>query len=140
MRLSLLSAFIVLAAVWSPAAYAQDHVVLAGRPTTKVQSDAAESIRSTLSPSESGEFRVEIVKRKGRYFWATREGRELSHSQSGVYHIFREATGPGYIRVVDQAAIPEPMRLPGPRIQYYEHMALGLVTITYWGTSDSFSP
>ncbi len=112
--------------------------VLSARPTVKVESNAASTQRFQLSDAEQEEFRVVITTRDGRYYWISREGRELMHHRSGVFHYFIDPTGGGYVKVVDTDLLPESLRDPGPRVQYLEHVTLGLGTITYWGASEDF--
>ncbi len=112
--------------------------VLSVRPTVKVESNAASTQRFQLSDAEQEEFRVVITTRDGRYYWISREGRELIHHRSGVFHYFIDPTGGGYVKVVDTGLLPESLRDPGPRVQYLEHVTLGLHTITYWGASEDF--
>ena len=112
--------------------------VLSARPTVKVESDAASTQRFQLSDAEQEEFRVVITTRDGRYYWISREGRELIHHASGAFHYFIDPTGGGYIKVFDTSLVPEFLRDPGPRFQYFEVLSLWLGTITYWGASEDF--
>jgi len=121
-------------------ASAEDGLVLSAVPTAKVESSSDRTERFSLAPAQAQEFAVVIVKRNGRYFWASRENRELLHSRSGVFDLFIEPGGSGYIKVLDQRALPDFLRVPGPAIQYLEQMTLGLATLTYWGEATDFSP
>ncbi len=112
--------------------------VLSARPTVKVESNAASTQRFQLSDAEQEEFRVVITIRDGRYYWISREGRELIHHRSGAFHYFIDPTGGGFVKVFDTGFLPESLRDPGPRVQYLEHVTLGLETITYWGASEDF--
>ena len=112
--------------------------VLSARPTVKVESNAASTQRFQLSDAEQEEFRVVITTRDGRYYWISREGRELIYHASGAFHYFIDPTGGGYIKVFDTSLVPEFLRDPGPRFQYFEVLSLWLGTITYWGASEDF--
>ena len=112
--------------------------VLSARPTVKVESNAASTQRFQLSDAEQEEFRVVITIRDGRYYWISREGRELIHHASLAFHYFIDPTGGGYIKVFDTSLVPEFLRDPGPRFQYFEVLSLWLGTITYWGATDDF--
>ena len=109
-----------------------DELVLSGTPLTKVESTSNSTQRTALSPEDAEEYSVTIVKRGARYFWASRENRELHHHVSGVYHHFKDLTGGGYVKVETLSS--------GEVFAYYEHLNLGLVTITYWGTSPRYAP
>jgi hypothetical protein len=134
--------FLALLAILFGAAAAHAQVlVLNGLPSSKVESSSAETKREVLPQSKQLESRVLITKEGGNYFWASRGNRPLVYRSSGVVHVFVEAGGAGYIEVIDQNALPEPMRAKdAPRILYKEHIRSMLTTITYWGGSDAFAP
>jgi len=115
-------------------------LVLDASPTIKVESGEARTTRFVLSKKEQMEYRVTLVRREGRYYWASRENRELVHSAAGAFHYFIAPGGAGYVKVLDTRLLPESMRSSGPRFQYMEHLSIMLGTITYWGTSDKFAP
>ena len=81
-----------------------------------------------------------ITQRGDRYFWTTREDRELEHRASGAFHYFISPAGSGYIKILDKSSLPG--FVPGkgePRYRYMEHMPFFLGTVTYWGESDDLS-
>jgi hypothetical protein len=127
-------------ASWVSPAFAEDQLVLSAKPSTKVESGPDASQRSVMSVLQADQFAVAIVKRGDRYFWASRESRELFHTVSGAYHLFIDPKSGGYVKVEDQSALPAALRGGGPAIQYVEQLALGLVTVTYWGSADLFNP
>jgi hypothetical protein len=43
-----------------------------------------------------------IVKRGGQYFWASREDRQLVQIESGVFDLYIDPRGGGYVKVLDQ--------------------------------------
>jgi len=115
-------------------------LVLNATPEIRVDSGSGATTRKILSESEQNGYRVLIVKDGEQYFWATRENRKLIHRISGAYHYFIDPQGGGYVKVFDTRFLPESMREQGPRFAYYEHLSLGLQTITYWGTADYLNP
>jgi hypothetical protein len=123
---------------FAPAAAAQ--LVFDASPTVRVQSGESETKRYVLSKKERMDFRVTIIRREGKFYWATRENLELLHSGSGAGHFFIAPKGAGYIKVFDTQYLPEGMRQAGPRFWYMEHLTMPgtLGTITYWGASDKF--
>ena len=124
--------FIAVVLLAATAAKAGETLVFSGKPTVKVESSPENAHRLDLSPVQSDEFAVVIVNRDGRYFWVSREGRELIHSGRGLYHYFIDPLGGGYVKVeADDSS---------GGYRYYEHINLGLATITYWGISSSFAP
>lgn len=123
-------------ACFASAATAQ--LVFDASPTVKVESGDLKATRFVLSKKERMEFRVTIVQREGRYYWASRENKELAYSTSGAHHYFIATDGAGYVKIQDAELLPELMRSPGPRFRYMEHLSITLATITYWGASDKF--
>lgn len=119
-------------------ASAQSGVVLDGVPSVRVDSDGAQAKLTTLKEAERAKARVLIVRSEGKYWWATRENRELIHRESGVHHYFIDPRGGGYVKVYDPFALPESLRGPGDKVLFYEHVSLGLMTITYWGEGAEF--
>jgi hypothetical protein len=71
---------------------------------------------------------VLIVERDGQYYWSSREGRPLYHTRSGIYRLFIDLRGGGYVK------------LDGTSGEYYEHLTMGLGPITYWGQARHFEP
>lgn len=119
---------------------AVETVVLNTAPSSRVSSSDANTKREALSPAQQQEFRLVIKKRDGKYFWASRENRELLYTMSGAFHIFMDPRGGGYVKVFDKNLLAESFREPGPRFTYLEHNHLWLNTITYWGTANAFEP
>ena len=112
---------------------AEGQTVLSATPTSRVSSGDESTERFVLSELEQEEYRVVITARDGRYFWISREGRELSHSASGVFHWFMDLQGGGYVKVLDTHLLPDSLRDPGPRFQYMEHRTFFLGTFTVLG-------
>ncbi|MDA1064067.1 MAG: hypothetical protein O2907_07025, partial [Proteobacteria bacterium] len=124
MRIRLAFAFVAIGFV--SIGNAQDSIVFAGLPFTKVESNAEATTQYEMSDAQSQEYRVLIVKRGGKYYWASRDNRELMHFQSGVAHWFvSEASG--YVKIVDTSLIPGNESSGG--FVYIEHLTLLLDTI-----------
>jgi hypothetical protein len=129
--------FISLLLITVPSlARADERLVFSGTPTVKVESASHASNRVELTPQEQAEYRVLITARNGKYYWASRENKELFHFRSGAFDWF-VAPGSGYIKVVDRTYM---LQEAGPRYLYMEHMTLLLSTITYWGGGEHFQP
>lgn len=117
---------------------ADTSVVLEGRPTIKVESAEDLTTRSEVAEAEREKLKVVIVKKGGRYYWASRDNRELTRRVSGAFHYFVDAAEGGYVRVFDTSTLAESLRPEGPRFQYIEHIPLFRGTVTYWGGLDTF--
>jgi hypothetical protein len=122
--------------LWPGSVYSE--TVLDAKPTARVVAGDRTTKHSQLSEDEQTEYRILIVRTGGRYFWVTRQNRELDHRVSGAFHYFIDPLGGGYIKVLDTRALPESLRDPGPRFHYMEHLVTWLNTITYWGASETF--
>jgi hypothetical protein len=118
----------------------RDRVVLRAQPTSRVIADASGTTRTDLSVAESEQNRLLIVDRNGRFYWASRGDRELTHVQSGPYHFFIDMRAGDYVKIVDQRKLSPGFQSNGPDIQYLEHITSGLTSLTYWGNSDRFDP
>jgi len=120
------------------AAPAAAQVVLDAKPTVKVESAEGGTARVVLDESARTEYRLTIVQKGQRYFWSSREDRELLHHPSGAFHYFIAPSGAGYIKVFDSHTLPSSLRDAGPRFRYMEHLTHWLGTVTYWGSTDKF--
>lgn len=107
----------------------QEIVVLKGTPIIQNKSSVEESGNFQLSESQQAESRSIITKKGQKYYWTSRQDRELTRLESGIYTIFLETKGAGYVKAMKSA----------DKVLYMEHMGLGLETITYWGVADYLS-
>lgn len=123
-----------------PDAPADSAIVLQGRPTSVVQSSDETSRHATIPDMERAKLAVVIVRKGGRYFWASRENRELERRVAGAFHYFVDRAEGGYIRVFDRSTLPESLRPDGPQFEYIEHVPVWRSMVTYWGVLDSFEP
>lgn len=118
---------------WALSLQAEDTVVFEGYPVSRVSSNAEMTEREELNAAQMKEFRVLIVKRDDKYFWVSRENKELIYVTSGAAHWFIAPTS-GYIKIIDpQLFDPEADKAP---LLYVEHMGLLSHMITYWGVGD----
>ena len=120
----------------SSLARADERIVFAGTPTVNVESASHTSNRVELPQQDQTEYRLPITIRDGKYYWASRENKELIHFRSGAFDWF-VAPGSGYIKVVDRTYL---LKEDGPRYLYMAHMTLLLSTIPSWGTGEQFQP
>jgi hypothetical protein len=111
-------------------------VVMEGRPVSRVESTDEAARHSAVPPAERDTLKVVIVRKGNRYFWASRENRELERRVSGAFHYFIDRTEGGYIRVFDRSTLPESMRPEGAQFEYTEHVPVWRSTMTYWGVTD----
>ena len=124
-------------------------IVFNGIPETRCNAWGDSSYCEKLTESQKNEFRLLIVKEitpEGpKYYWETRERRELVYVPltGGKYDNF--VCDRGYVKIQRSAEIrasfPPEMIEPGaPNFHYMEHMHQNLWTITYWGSAEEFDP
>ena len=121
----------LIACVFVAFGAAADELVLSGRPSSAGKSSSGSTTRTVVEGAESEKYSVVIVRSADRYFWASREDRELFHGTSGLYHYFIDPTGGGAVKVEPAA---------DGTFNYYEQLSLGLATIVYWGSGSAFKP
>lgn len=117
---------------------ARAELVFEARPTIRINANEDGATRERLSKLDQEKSRITIVWRDGKYFWATRDARELvlKSSRRGPTYLFLEPNGAGYVKIFDTHTFSDSMRTPGPRYRFMEHVHLLLGTITYWGSCD----
>lgn len=107
---------------------ASERIVLRAQPSSFSSCSRESCTRERLTPAEGREAQVLIVERDGKYYWASREGRELYHTRSGIFRLFIDLRGGGYVKVDETSG------------EYYEHLPMLLGPITYWGKAEHFEP
>lgn len=111
-------------------------VVFEATPDSRVDSGPESTTRTIVRGEERSKGLLIITRKNRRYFWTTREDRDLIYSRSGAFHLFIAPGGAGYVKVLDTHLLPKDAWKPGPRYQYIEHVGLMLGTLTYWGSSE----
>jgi hypothetical protein len=84
--------FLVLLLAAPTVLLAQDYtVVFEGRPIRKVESSFESTIGSALTADNAFKYAVRIVERQGKYYWASRDMRELARHESGAFSRIRHS-------------------------------------------------
>lgn len=112
---------------------ANDGVIFQGFPFHRVVIEEIDKPRAELIPEEKkAEFRIEIVRKDGEFFWASREDKPLVYiGRSGLFETWLAAGGSGYIRIAPQAA--NDPSADATQFVYMEHLVNRLGSVTYWG-------
>ena len=141
---------VLLLAVFIPIAASAQEVLIVGTPDTRVIFDATESSVEVVPLDRRYDARLEIAVEDGRFYWATREMKELEVVYDGpAYVIFAAVDGTGYIKMAKfwdenaRAASERAQSLQGQPAEhdYMEHLVdLGLGAITYIGTASYATP
>ena len=92
-----------------------------------------------LSSKDSSEYRCIIVKRGKRYYWQSRDDKELKKTESGMFIIFNRVDGyTDYIKIVN----PRWREIIGhgknDKYEYMEHITGQLSTLTYLGSDIDY--
>lgn len=98
-------------------------LVLDGKPTYQCSIAGGESACVKLRDDQQRANRTLIVSDENRFFWKSRGGRELVRSISGIYTVYSEVSGAGFVKI-DAAG------------EYVEVVHIGLRVMTYSGRAD----
>jgi len=109
--------------------------VFVGIPLARTVLSGEQLQRTQIDKNDQLEFKVIIVKEGDRFFWKTREMKELTRLQSGLFVTYQALDGAGYVRVDLSGGAIGDLKVPGSSLDigYIEHIKLGLNTITYQG-------
>lgn len=72
----------------------------------------------------------------GRYYWASRENKEMTRQEGGAFITFLAVDGGGYVRII-APGMKQAVSLTGEteaKFDYVEHLLIGLKSVTYYGT------
>ena len=118
-------------------AYAQSRTVFAGIPVIKVSESGVERLPENLPRDKAVNFACVISEIDGKYYWATRDNKEMVRRTSGAFTTYFSVDGSGYVRVVDATAkgAASLMSPTEAKFDYVEHLLVGLRSITYYGNA-----
>jgi len=124
--------FALLLIATAPFAFADESIVFVGIPTSLAVASEEGAERVTLEGKDAADKQVVIVKRDGKYYWRSRQDKELIHFAAGAMHFFIAPTS-GYIKIMDTSSIAALLDEKPPRYMYFENMSQLLTTWTYHG-------
>jgi hypothetical protein len=113
-------------------------VVLSGRPTNTSEGTHDATTHVQVPAGDRDKLKVTIVKRGDKYFWSSRDNREVERRVSGAFHFYVDKTDGGYVRVFDRSTMPQSLQPEGPQFEYTEHRPNWRGTQTLWGVLDTF--
>lgn len=129
---------VVLTGVGLPSqVHAQSRTVFSGVPVVKVSEGGVERLPEVLPRDKAVDVACAITEIGGKYYWATRENKEMVRRTSGAFITYIAVDGSGYVRVVDPSAkaAASLMSPTEARFDYVEHLLLGLRNVTYFGNA-----
>ena len=104
-----------------------------GIPISKIGESGDSRTYEKVADKDKLEFQCIITKVDGKYFWKTRENKEMVKVRSGIYITYLALNGAGYVRVIDQEMKKVIFENSEQKFDYKEHMMSGLSSITYYG-------
>lgn len=120
------------------AVQAQSVQVFRGIPEVKISEAGNERTIDSLHRQDAVNFATVISEIGGKYYWASRENKELVRHQAGAFITYLAVDGSGYIRVIEPAFKSTAALLSSTEadFDYVEHLPLGLRSVTYFGRSQ----
>jgi len=108
-------------------------MIFIGLPKTKVMAEPGGGETVELAEADRRKNVVVIERCGDDLCWATRGNEILVRRVSGIYDIYVAVSGAGYIKIenpLDASSSPT----------FFEHVHIGLGTITYFGEAVSYEP
>jgi len=127
--------FLVIAV---PRSFAQSETVFSGLPSIKISEGGTGRVIEDLPRDKALNLGCVISKIGGKYYWASRENKEMTRIQSGAFETFIAVNGSGYVRVIQpkMKSFASLMAETEDKFDYVEHMLIGLKSVTYYGISE----
>ena len=98
-------------------------LVLYGAPSRACSMGGVKAECHDLTGEQRETYRAIIVRDGQRYFWKSREGREMFRTESGAFTQYSEANGNGFVKIQADGS-------------YMEIVHIGLAVIGYWGRAE----
>lgn len=106
-----------------------DELVFEGVAQVLMNADASKSERHELSDVGGQKYACRIVSKGRKYYWASRENRELIRADAGDYTYYISPEGTGYVKVFTGKLTPGAR----PGYDYMEQLSSEFKTFTFWG-------
>jgi len=134
----LLIMMVILPMVVPGSTYAQSKTVFSGVPLVKISEGGISRVPEELPREISVNLGCLISELEGRYYWATRNNKELIRHDSDNFLTFVAIDGSGYVRIIkkEKKRLVSSFDITEDKYDYVEHMLLGLENITYFGTRN----
>ncbi len=125
------------ALVLSPLDAQSVETVFKGRPQLQITESAITRVPQRIVESEADHLECVISKIGRRYYWASRENREMTRVEAGDFITFQAVDGSGYVRLINprQKSSVSGMSGTEDKFDYVEHVVLGLRSMSYYGVT-----
>ena len=131
-----LAIFILATILFTPSGRAaQATTVFVGLPGVKISEGGVERVPENVTRDRAVNLACVISRIGDKYYWASRENKEMVRIASGAFITFLAVDGAGYVRIVAQG-MKEAVSLMGDtetKFDYVEHALIGLRSVTYYG-------
>jgi hypothetical protein len=95
------SFLLTLAVCASSLCVGQAETVFSGIPSTKVSEAGLDRVVTQLDRKNAVNLACVISEIGGKYYWATRENKQLVRTESGAFITFVAVNGSGYVRFIN---------------------------------------
>jgi hypothetical protein len=116
----------------------QSNTVFVGKPLIKISEGGIQRTPENITARDSENLKCVVSQIGDKYYWASRENRELVLTQSGAFISFMAKDGIGYIRII-KSEMKDEVSVEGSTEQQYdyvEHLLIGLKSVTYYGVNQ----
>ena len=131
MKLSILMLSAAVAASAQAQEPTREQLVYTGTPIVKQSGEPGDFTEAKVSAVDGAKYRLRIVRRGDRYYWASREDRELTLAVEGRYVVF--SCSAGMIKIVnplfDSVRAPLRDKDPTERFDYIEILHADLAVL-----------
>jgi len=113
----------------------KEEIVFSGLPNMKISEAGISRVVEEITGDKAIEYKCTITKIKDKYYWTTRENKEMVPVMRGAYITFIAVNGSGYVRVI-RPEMKKAVSLLDDTVKsfdYVEHLLLGLKSVTYYG-------
>lgn len=123
-----------------PVSTQDEAIVFIGAPEVRMATEGKENgVLEKLSKDKVSEYRCVISKKGDKYYWSSREDKEMEKSESSIYITFTRSDGaPDYVRTINPTF--SKVTAAFGDYGYIEHLTHGLSSITYWGNVSHVDP
>ncbi|HET9439727.1 MAG TPA: hypothetical protein VFO52_06130 [Longimicrobiales bacterium] len=123
------------ALVLPPLSAQSAETVFKGRPQLQIMEAARNRAPIHIAESEADHLECVISKIGRRYYWASRENREMVRVESEGFITFVAVDGSGYVRLFDPHRKSSTSLASGTedKFDYVEHVLTGLRSMSYYG-------
>jgi len=105
-----------------------------GIPLLSINEFGVFRVPTEITSEEQATRKVLITKKDNKFYWTSRENRELNKIEAANFITYLALDGSGYIRIGNEEWKSKMrMKYPKYNFDYMEHMVIGLGSLSYFG-------